>query len=262
MFIQHSACAATVLSGAGTAASLFADDERTAATMRFGLVTYMWAADWDLPTLIRNCIETDVLGVELRTTHRHGVEPNLDGRQRAEVRQRFDNSPVTLVGLGSNERFDNPDRNVVRAAIERSKEFIVLSHDVGATGVKVKPDTFHNAVPREQTIEQIGSSLNELGAFATDYGQEVRLEVHGGCAHLPDIKAIVAGSGRKNVSEYPLPLLLKGILKTGSLNSLILTPQRMTPTVSPCGASMLPSWAKRNWNLSSALKSKSSNSSE
>ena len=33
--------------------------------MKFGLVTYLWAKDWDLPKLIRNCRTTEVLGVEL-----------------------------------------------------------------------------------------------------------------------------------------------------------------------------------------------------
>ncbi|HYF35506.1 MAG TPA: sugar phosphate isomerase/epimerase, partial [Prosthecobacter sp.] len=33
--------------------------------MQFGLVTYMWGAEWDLPTLIKNCEDTQVLGVEL-----------------------------------------------------------------------------------------------------------------------------------------------------------------------------------------------------
>ena len=55
---------------------------RPAATrshaMQLGLVTYQWGADWDLPTLIKNCEKTGFRGVELRTTHKHGVEPSLD----------------------------------------------------------------------------------------------------------------------------------------------------------------------------------------
>ena len=43
--------------------------------MQLGLVTYMWGADWDLPTLIKNCQLTGFRGVELRTAHKHGVEP-------------------------------------------------------------------------------------------------------------------------------------------------------------------------------------------
>ncbi len=161
------------------------------SSIRFGLVTYLWGKDWDLPTLINNCEESGVLGVELRTTHAHGVEPELTASERREVRKRFADSPVTLLGPGSNERFDNPDPAVVTTAIERTRSFIQLSHDVGGTGVKVKPDRFHEGVPRDQTIRQIGESLNTLGRFAADYGQEVRLEVHGQCSPLPIIRRIV-----------------------------------------------------------------------
>jgi sugar phosphate isomerase/epimerase len=177
----------------------FAADEPSGEPMRFGLVTYLWGRDWDLPTLIANCAETGVLGVELRTTHAHGVESNLNAQQRREVRSRFADSPVVCVGLGSNERFDDPDPAVVRKAIDASKEFIVLSHDIGSSGVKVKPDRFHDGVPREKTIEQIGKALNELGEFAEGYGQQVRLEVHGQCAELPTIKAILEVADHRNV---------------------------------------------------------------
>lgn len=166
----------------------------------FGLVTYMWGAEWDLPTLLANCKKTGALGVELRTTHAHKVEPSLTDKQRSEVQQRFADSGVTLVGLGSNERFDHPDPAKLKQAIEATKEFIRLSHDVGGSGVKVKPDSFQKDVPREKTIEQIGKALNELGEYATGFGQQVRLEVHGGCAELPTIKAIMDIAKDENVA--------------------------------------------------------------
>ncbi len=168
--------------------------------MAYGLVTYQWGKDWDLPTLIKNCDSANVAGVELRTTHAHGVEPTLSAKQRQAVRKAFQDSPVTLVGLGSNERFDNPDPAVVKKAIEATKAFVRLSHDVGSTGVKVKPDRFHPSVPREKTIEQIGRALNELGDYGAGFGQQIRLEVHGQCAQLPTIKAIMEVAQNPNVA--------------------------------------------------------------
>ncbi len=164
---------------------------RPGSKMRFGLVTYLWGKDWDLPMLIANCEKSKVLGVELRTTHAHGVEPSISGQQRKEVRKRFKASPVVLVGLGSNERFDDPDPDKLAKAIEPTKAFVKLSDDGGGSGVKVKPNSFHKGGPREKTIEQIGRSLNVVGKFAADYGQQIRLEVHGQCAELPTIKAIM-----------------------------------------------------------------------
>jgi sugar phosphate isomerase/epimerase len=169
------------------------------AKMRFGFVTYQWGRDWDLPTLIQNLTECGVLGVELRTEHAHKVEPNLTAEQRREVRKRFEGSPVKLIGLGTNEAFDSPDAAKLKQSIERAKAFLTLGHDVGALGVKFKPNDFQKGVDHRVTIEQIGKSLQELGAFGADLGQEVRLEVHGTCCELPTIQAILEVATHKNV---------------------------------------------------------------
>jgi sugar phosphate isomerase/epimerase len=169
------------------------------SAMKFGLVTYLWGQDWDLPTLIKNCTASKVLGVELRTTHAHKVEPSLNAARRTEVKKRFADSPVTMVGIGSNERYDNPNPAVVAKAVEATKAFIKLSHDVGGTGVKVKPDRFHKGVEQEKTIEQIGKALNQLGEYADGWGQEIRLEVHGQCSQLPTIRKIMDVAQNKNV---------------------------------------------------------------
>jgi sugar phosphate isomerase/epimerase len=174
---------------------------RNSSKLRFGLVTYQWGADWDLPTLLANCEKAGALGVELRTTHKHGVELSLNDSQRREVKARFADSPVTLVGLGSAEEFHSPDRSKVAAAIEATKAFIKLSHDVGGSGVKVRPNDLPRDVPREKTIEQIGKALNAVGAYGAEYGQQIRLEVHGrGTAALPVMAAIMKVADHPNVA--------------------------------------------------------------
>ena len=147
--------------------------------MKLGLVTYLWGKDWDLPTLIANCERSNLQGVELRTEHAHGVEISLSKSERSEVKKRFEDSPVEVVGYGSNYQYDSPDQDVLRKSIEDTKKYIILCNDIGATGIKVKPNQFHEGVPKKKTLEQIGKSLNELGKFGADYGQEIRLEVHG-----------------------------------------------------------------------------------
>lgn len=166
---------------------------RSASQIRFGLTTYQWGKDWDLPTLIENCRKAGVLGTELRTSqsYAHGVELDINAKQRRDVKKRFADSPVTLVGVATSERFDSPDPEELKATIENTKGYIRLSRDIGGSGVRVFPNGFHNNVPREKTIEQIGESLNTVGAFAADYGQQVRLEAHGNAGELPTIKAIM-----------------------------------------------------------------------
>lgn len=168
--------------------------------MRLGLVTYQWGKDWDLPTLIANCEKTGFLGVELRTQHAHRVETSLSAVQRAEVKKRFADSSVTCVGYGSNFEYHSPDQAKLRENIEQTKEYIKLCKDIGATGIKVKPNTLPANVPREKTIAQIATSLNEVGKFAQDYGQLVRVEVHGPItAEIPNMKAIFDQVTEKNV---------------------------------------------------------------
>lgn len=152
--------------------------------MQLGMVTYLWGAKWDLPTLIKNCEQTGFAGVELRSTHAHGVEVTLE-QERAEVRKRFTNSPVTCVGVGSACEYHSPDPKIVRDNIELTKKFVVLSHDIGTTGVKVRPNGFNKNEDPNVTAARIGKALKECGEFAEGYGQEIRVEVHGRGSQAP-----------------------------------------------------------------------------
>ncbi len=170
------------------------------AEMKLGLVTYQWAKDWDLPTIIANCEKTGLLGVELRVDHAHGVETKLNPAQRAEVKKRFADSPVTCIGYGANFEYHSPDAAKLRLNIDQTKEYIKLCKDIGATGIKVKPNDLPASVPVEKTIAQIATSLNEVGKFANDLGQLVRVECHGNkTQELPNMKAIFEQVTEKNV---------------------------------------------------------------
>ncbi|GAB4249326.1 MAG: hypothetical protein Kow00109_25400 [Acidobacteriota bacterium] len=149
------------------------------AEIRIGLVTYLWGAEWDLPTLLRNCRAVGFEGVELRVGHAHGVEPNLSPAARKAVRQQFADHGIVCVGYGSNQEFHSPDREVVERNIAGTIALIRLCHDIGATGVKVKPNALPDGVPPERTIAQIARALDRVGQAATDYGQLIRVEVHG-----------------------------------------------------------------------------------
>ena len=168
--------------------------------MKLGLVTYQWGKDWDVPTLINNCSTAKIYGVELRVEHAHGVEPSISEARRKEVKKIFADSPVKIVGLGTNQQYDFIEPEKLKASIERTKEFIKLGADIGGSGVKVKPNAFHKEVTHAQTIEQIGKALYEVGKFGADHGQKIRLEVHGEeTQELPNIKAIMDAANHPNV---------------------------------------------------------------
>ena len=169
-------------------------------TMKLGTVTYNLAQDWDIETIIKNCETAMFQGVELRTTHAHKVEVNLGKDERDRVRKRFADSAVELMGLGSAFDYHTPDQVKLRKDIAATKEYITLAHDVGASGVKVRPNGLPKEVPKEKTLEQIGKSLRELGEFGDSHGVAIRLEVHGPATSLlPNIKAIMDAADHKNV---------------------------------------------------------------
>ncbi len=198
-FLVQSGGAMAAAAAASGGWSQAADDKP--ANIRFGFTSYQWGEDWDVPTTIANCTKAGALGVELRTSlkYAHGVELELDARRRSEVRKQFQDSPVTLVGLATSERFDWPEPEKVKAAIEQSKAFLKLSHDLGSSGIRVFPNNYHKDVPAQQTIAQIARAVNEVGAFAADYGQQVRLEAHGPAGDLPSIRAIMDQVTQPNV---------------------------------------------------------------
>lgn len=198
-FLQHSAfVGSSLLIPAGLENHLFAAAQKGQG-IKFGLCTYLWGKDDDVPTLIANCVKSGLTGIELRVEHKHMVEPELTAGQRKKVRKQFADSPVKLVGFGTNEAFHYTDPEQVRNNIERAKAYIKLSFDCGGSGVKVKPNDLPKEVEHEKTFDQIAKALEELGRFAADYGQEIRLENHGQCARIPYMKAIIDRVSAKNV---------------------------------------------------------------
>ena len=164
--------------------------------LKLGTVTYNIAKDWDLPTLIKNLTDVGFDGVELRTTHKHGVEISLSSAARAEVRKRFDDSPVKIGGLGTTCEYHSPDPAVVKKNIDETKEWVKLAKDIGSPSVKVRPNGLPKEVPEEKTLEQIGKSLRECGVFAEENGVKIQLEVHGSeTSRVPRIRKILDYGG-------------------------------------------------------------------
>src|SRR5215831_5254578 len=134
------------LTTAGTAAVAVSTSARAAEAkdktlkFRLGIVTYNIAATWDLPTILKVCKNVGLSPVELRTTHKHGVEPSLGKDERKEVRRRFAGAGIDVWGCGTVCEFHSPDPEVVKKNIETCKDFIQLAADIGGRGVKVRPN--------------------------------------------------------------------------------------------------------------------------
>jgi sugar phosphate isomerase/epimerase len=157
----------------------------TPPPFHLGLVTYNLARDWDIETIIKNCEKTGFEGAELRTTHKHGVEPSTSKQKRQEVKKRFADSNVRLVSLGTTCEYESPEAATVEKNIEETRRWCELAQDLGCLGVKVRPNGFPRGVPHEQTLAQIGRALAQCGDVARDHGVEIWMEVHGEGTQLP-----------------------------------------------------------------------------
>jgi len=195
-------CGMTIAQIKDSGVSVTDDRTRSPEKQRFklGLVTYNLARDWDQQTIIERCKAVGIEAVEFRTTHKHGVEPTLTKVERAEVKKRFHDAGLVIWGLGTACGFHHTDKKIVNENIEETKRFIDLAKDIGAKGVKVRPNGLPKDVSENKTLEQIGRSLNICGQAGANAGVEIWCEVHGyGTQHPPRMRRIMDVAGHPNV---------------------------------------------------------------
>jgi sugar phosphate isomerase/epimerase len=138
--------------------------------------------------------------VELRTEHKHGVEPTIDAAARAKVKERFAQSKVKLVSFGTTCEFQSLDEAARRKQIDLAKQWVDLAKDTGAVGVKVRPNGIPRGADLGETIKRIGAGLKEAGDYGQSKGIEIWMEVHGGTTQEPkNAAAILAAANHPNV---------------------------------------------------------------
>ena len=108
--------------------------------MKLGFVTYQIGKDWTVPEIIEKCKATGFEGVELRTTHAHGVEASLSSDERSNVRKQFEDSGVEIAGIGSAFEYHSDDEAVVKENVAGTIECAKLAAVLGCPGVKVRPN--------------------------------------------------------------------------------------------------------------------------
>src|SRR5262249_52097254 len=126
--------------------------------MQLGCVTYNVLQNLDVDGIIGLLEKTGFAAVELRTGHKHGVEPSLDREGRERIKQRFEKSKVRLLRLGTACEFQSPDPAVRRKNIEDADAFIKLAHDTGARAIKVRP----NSLPKDASIS-LDTTVRNIG---------------------------------------------------------------------------------------------------
>ncbi len=169
-------------------------------SFHLGSVTYNLFQNSDLETVIKTLEAVGFEAVELRTGHKHGVEPSLSADERTRVRRRFESSKVRLLSFGTTCRFQSKDPEERKKQVEIGKQFVDLAHDTGALGIKLQPMGLPPDVPQETAIAYFGGSMRELGDYGAIKKVEIWMEVHGRGTQDPLVAAaLLRAAGHENV---------------------------------------------------------------
>jgi len=192
-FLHTGAAAAGAAAAGALARPRFARaaEDPAKPRMHLGLVTYMVGAKMKLPRLISVCEQSGMEGVELRSTHAHGVEPDISKARRREVAAMFADSPVRLYALGSACEYHSPDPKVVAKNIDATKRFVDLAADLGCWGVKIRPNGLPKNVPEEKTLARIAEAIRTCAAYAGPRKVMLFIECHGRGTSRPDRMASI-----------------------------------------------------------------------
>jgi sugar phosphate isomerase/epimerase len=175
-------------------------ESQDAPKFKLGTITYNIGAAWDVPTLLQACKASGFGHVELRTTHAHKVEPDLSPEQRRDVKRQFEDAGVRAWSFGTVCEFQSPDPAAVKKNVEDCRAFCALAADLGAKGVKVRPNGVAKGADLAKTLDQIGAALRDCGKAATDHGVEIWVEVHGAVTqNPPNMRTILDACGHPAV---------------------------------------------------------------
>ncbi len=149
--------------------------------MKLSLLTYQLGQDFTLDELLALCTKYGYRGLECRAQleHKHGVELTASPAERAEIRRRFANSPVELVGISTSCRFEFPEAEKRREQVDLAKRFIDLAADVGAPQIRVFGNAFPPGSDKQEVVRNVGECLRRIAEHAEGSGVDCNLEMHG-----------------------------------------------------------------------------------
>ena len=149
--------------------------------MKLSMLTYNCAREWELDKIIKVAHRWGYAAIEFRaeSSHRHGVELELDAAGRKRVRRELEDNYLVASGIGTSSRFESPDPATRQQQIDRTKRYVELASDIDCGRLRVFGNDIPDGVESQDCVAYVGDALRELGEFAAPYGVEVNLEMHG-----------------------------------------------------------------------------------
>ena len=169
--------------------------------MQLGAVTYNVLKDWDLDQIIRTLGELGYEAVELRTGHKHGVEPSLNAAERAAVQAKFGASRVRLLELRHHLRVRvarsasaRPQRRN-REAVHRTRARYRRPRHQGSPQRPAR-----RTCPRRPPFATSARACTKSATAGLKKGIEIWMEVHGRDTQNPPVAAaIMRATAHRNV---------------------------------------------------------------
>ena len=150
--------------------------------MKWSLNTYRVCQDWELDRIIEVAEATGFQGIEFLMDYqqKHGIEWDASPEHRKMVKQKMDASELEFASLTSCVTFHSLDEDERKESVRRAKKTIDMANEFGCKHVRVLGDRLpEDDAGRSKVITNIGNCLGELGSYASDYGIEVSIEMHG-----------------------------------------------------------------------------------
>lgn len=157
--------------------------------MTFGWNTGGLAERWDLDMLLEIAKEAGVHGVELGAGHGHGVALTLSPEARDEVRSKFEQAGLELIGMSVPAILEGGSPEALMTAADMVKQHVRLSHDAGGSGVRLRLGSFKGGDAGVR--DKVAGVLRDLGDFAVGFGQELRLEADVGSGELAEVAGVL-----------------------------------------------------------------------
>jgi sugar phosphate isomerase/epimerase len=117
-------------------------------------------------------------GIEPRIDagHTHGIEPNIAGSVRQQIQQKALDAVVALCCIATSIHFANPAEQADQ--IEQARIRIDLAGDLGAPRLRVFGGPIPQGTSREQAIDLIADSLEQIATQAAERNVVVCMETH------------------------------------------------------------------------------------
>ncbi|NOZ26529.1 MAG: sugar phosphate isomerase/epimerase [Chloroflexi bacterium] len=133
---------------------------------------------WTLQEVIRAAQKYGYDGVELRGADREHISPEFTPIERRDVRHRFEDAGLQIVGITAYTRFAQTDPEVLQEQVDTMRRYVDLAADIGAPLIRTYGGQYPEDVDREALFDAMADALRQAGEYAAQAGVRIVLETH------------------------------------------------------------------------------------